>query len=191
MTSKRQVFYSFHYTEDSWRASQVRNMGVVEGNRPATDNDWEEIKHGGDNAIKQWIKKQLQYRSCTVVLVRSCTANRKWINYEIAEAWNNGKGVAGIHIHGLKNQAGDTSQKGDNPFHLHGLENQDGDTSRKGVNPFHYLSLPGGQRLSSIVKCYGPIGTSRGEIYNWIKQNLPGVIEEAITIRQKNNTSSP
>ena len=185
MTSKRQVFYSFHYEEDKWRASQVRNIGVVEGNRPATDNDWEEIKHGGDNAIKQWIKEQMQYRSCTVVLVGSCTANRKWINYEIAESWNNGKGVVGIHVHGLKNQDGDTSQKGDNPFHLHGLENQDGDTSRKGVNPFHYLSLPGGQRLSSIVKCYDPIGTSSVEIYNWIKENLPRAIEEAITIRQK------
>lgn len=165
MASKRQVFYSFHYKEDSWCASQVRNMGVVEGNRPATDNDWEEIKRGGDNAIKQWIKKQMQYRSCTVVLVGSYTANRKWINYEIAESWNNGKGVVGIHVHGLKNQ--------------------DGDTSRKGVNPFHYLSLPGGQRLSSMVKCYDPIGTSSVEIYNWIKENLPGVIEEAITIRQK------
>lgn len=171
MTSKRQVFYSFHYKEDSWRASQIRNMGVVEGNRPATDNDWEEIKRGGDNAIKQWIKKQMQYRSCTVVLVGSCTANRKWINYEIAESWKNGKGVVGIHVHGL--------------------ENQDKYISRKGDNPFHYLSLPGGQRLSSIVKCYDPVGTNSKEIYNWIKKNLPGAIEEAITIRQKNNTSSP
>jgi hypothetical protein len=27
----RKVFYSFHYMPDAWRASQVRNMGVVEG----------------------------------------------------------------------------------------------------------------------------------------------------------------
>lgn len=170
MTPKRQVFYSFHYEEDWWRASQVRKMGVVGGNRPATDNDWEKTKRGGDNAIKQWIKKQMQYRSCTVVLVGSSTAGRKWINYEIAESWKNGKGVVGIHIHGLKNQ--------------------DGDTSRKGDNPFRYLSLPGGQRLSSIVECYDPIGISSKEIYNWIKRNLSGAIEEAITIRQENNTSS-
>ena len=28
---KRQVFYSFYYKPDNVRASQVRNMGVVEG----------------------------------------------------------------------------------------------------------------------------------------------------------------
>ena len=27
--AKRQVFFSFHYSNDSWRASQVRNMGRV------------------------------------------------------------------------------------------------------------------------------------------------------------------
>ncbi len=29
---KRQVFYSFHFKNYSWRAGQVRNIGVVEGN---------------------------------------------------------------------------------------------------------------------------------------------------------------
>jgi hypothetical protein len=30
----RKAFYSFHYVPDNWRASQVRNMGVVEGTSP-------------------------------------------------------------------------------------------------------------------------------------------------------------
>lgn len=51
----RRAFYSFHYDQDSWRASQVRNMGVVEGNRPVMDNDWEQIKRGGDKAVQKWI----------------------------------------------------------------------------------------------------------------------------------------
>ena len=50
---KRKVFYSFHYEPDSWRASQVRNMGEVEGNEPVSPNDWEEIKKGKDDAIKR------------------------------------------------------------------------------------------------------------------------------------------
>lgn len=79
----RQVFYSFHYDNDNWRASQVRNIGVIEGNRPAPDNDWETIKKGGDAAIQNWINNQLRYRSCTIVLIGSNTAGRKWINYEI------------------------------------------------------------------------------------------------------------
>lgn len=43
----RKCFYSFHYEPDNWRASQIREMGSLEGNRPATDNDWEEVKKGG------------------------------------------------------------------------------------------------------------------------------------------------
>ena len=104
MAAKRQVFYSFHYKPDCWRASQVRNIGIVEGNKPAPDNDWEKITHTGDDAIKKWIDDQMEYRSCTIVLVGSNTANRKWINYEIIKSWNERKGVAGICIYGLKNR---------------------------------------------------------------------------------------
>ena len=39
---KRGTFFSFHYKPDNWRAAQVRNMGVVEGNSPVSDNDWED-----------------------------------------------------------------------------------------------------------------------------------------------------
>ena len=28
--AKRQVFFSFEYNKDAWRASQVRNMGKVD-----------------------------------------------------------------------------------------------------------------------------------------------------------------
>src|SRR5947209_3168863 len=98
----RKVFFSFHYKPDNWRASQVRNMGLVEGNVPVSDNDWETVTRGGDNAIKKWIDDQLKGRSCAVVLVGANTAGRKWINYEITESWNSGKGLLGIHIHNLR-----------------------------------------------------------------------------------------
>lgn len=160
--AKRQVFYSFHYIPDSWRAAQVRNMGVVEGNRPATDNAWEEIKRGGEKSIKRWIDSQLKYRSCTVVLVGSKTANRKWINYEIIKSWNDGKGVVGIHIHGLKDQ--------------------DEKISPKGNNPFDYISCGDG-KLSEIVKCYNPQGSNSRDRYDWISRNISAAVEEAIDIR--------
>src|SRR5690242_10617103 len=103
---KRNVFYSFHYEPDNWRASQVRNMGVIDGNEPAKDNDWEQIKRGGDAAIQRWIDAQLNGKSCAIVLIGSGTAKRKWIDYEIGAAWNNGKGLLGIHIHNLKDRLG-------------------------------------------------------------------------------------
>ena len=70
----RRAFYSFHYKPDNWRASQVRNMGVVEGNKPATDNDWEDVKKGGDKAIKNWIDGQIKGKSVAIVLIGEKTA---------------------------------------------------------------------------------------------------------------------
>ena len=163
----RQVFYSFHYNPDSWRASQVRNIGAIEGNRPATDNEWEEVKGGGDAAIKKWINEEMKNRSCAVVLVGSNTANRKWINYEIIKSWDDNKGVVGIYIHGLKDSEGDTSQKG--------------------ANPFDYIEYGNtGKKLSSIVECYNPGGGNSKERYSWIEKYLAAIVEEAIQIREKN-----
>ena len=150
---------------DNWRAGQVRNMGIVDGNQPASDNDWEEVAGGGDAAITNWINGQLTGRTCTVVLVGSDTANRKWINYEIAQSWNQGKGVVGIHVHGLRNSDNRISARGDNPF--------------------DYIAF-GEQKLSAIVKCYNPQGTNSQDRYNWIKEHLSNAIEEAIRIRNAN-----
>lgn len=108
----RRVFYSFHYISDAWRTSQVRNIGVVEGNKPASDNDWEKIKKSGDKAIQKWIDDQLNGRSCTVVLIGKETSERKWIKYEIEKSWNEGKGVVGIYIHNLKDSDQKQSSKG-------------------------------------------------------------------------------
>ena len=112
----RRAFYSFHYKPDNWRAAQVRNMGMVEGNAPVSDNDWETVTKGGEAAIKKWITKQMHERSCTIVLIGTGTANRKWINQEIIESWNNGMGVVGIHVNGLKDLDEKISLKGNNPF---------------------------------------------------------------------------
>jgi hypothetical protein len=163
----RKCFYSFHYNPDNWRASQVRNMGAIEGNQPVSDNDWETVKKGGDDAIKKWIASQMDGRSCTVVLVGAETANRKWINHEIVKTWDDKKGIVGIYIHGLKN----SDQK----------------TSNKGANPFDYINYgTTGKKLSSIVKCYDPAGSTSQERYDWIKKYLSDAVEEAIKIRNAN-----
>lgn len=163
----RKVFYSFHYKPDVSRVSQVRNIGALEANKPASDNDWEKVKSGKDDAIKKWISEQLNGRSCTVVLVGEKTANRKWINHEIVKSWNDNKGVVGIYIHGLKNL--------------------DGNIASKGNNPFDYIDYGNsGKKLSSIVKCYNPSGTNSKERYDWIKKHLENAVEEAIKIRKDN-----
>lgn len=164
MATKRQVFYSFHFNRDFWRAGTVRSIGAIEGNEPASDNEWEEIKKGGDESIKKWIKGQMEYRSCTVILAGTYTANRKWVNHEIIESWNYGMGVVAIHIYGLKNQ--------------------DGLISAIGENPFNYITV-GNKSLAEIAKCYIPSGDTSKERYDWISKYLADAVEEAINIRGK------
>ncbi len=160
----RKVFYSFYYKEDNWRASQVRNIGVIESNQPVSDNDWEQIKKGGDEAIKRWINEQLNGRSCTIVLIGTNTAGRKWINYEIEKSWNKRKGLFGIYIHNLKDKDGNQSIKGRNPFD---------DFTMKRDN----------RKLSSIVKSYDPPNYDSKDVYVYIAQNIETWVEEAIYIR--------
>ena len=162
----RRVFYSFHYKPDSARAARVRNMGVVEGNKPATDNDWEAITESGDSAIQAWIDDQLDGKSCNVVLIGESTAGRKWIQYEIRAAWNNSKGLVGVYIHRLKDLDGNQSSKGRNPFEDFTV----GEKKRE---------------LSSIVKAYNPPHTDSKDVYAYINDNLADWIEEAIEIRNK------
>jgi hypothetical protein len=158
----RKVFFSFHYQPDCQRAAQVRSMGMVEGNVPVSDNDWEQIKGGGDAAIKRWIAGQLNGKSCAVVLIGSQSAGRKWINHEIIEAWKAKKGVVGIYIHNLKSL--------------------NGQQSAKGVNPFDKLDF-GDKKFSSVVKAYDPGGATSQDAYAWIKKNLAAAVEEAVQIR--------
>jgi len=161
----RRVFFSFYYKQDNWRAAQVRNMGVIEGDAPVSDNEWESITGGGDEAIEAWINSQIQGKSCTIVLIGTNTAGRKWIKHEIKKSWNDKKGLLGIYIHNLKDMDGNQSAKGRNPF--------DGFTMNRDNN----------QELSSIVKAYDPPYSTSTNVYNHIKENLTNWVEEAISIR--------
>lgn len=160
----RKVFYSFHYIPDCWRVSQIRNIGAIEDNKPASDNDWEEVKKGGDSGIKKWIDDQLHGRSCTVVLIGKETAGRKWIKYEIEKSWNDGKGVLGIYIHNLKNKDGNQTTKGKNPFD-------------------DFIMKRDNKKLSEFVKTYDPPYIISTNVYKYIKENIEKWIEEAIKIR--------
>jgi hypothetical protein len=113
---RRQIFHSFRYDYDWWRVQTVRQIGAIEGQALLSSNDWEAVKRQGERAIREWIDNQMRGRSCVVVLIGSATAGRKWIEYEMTSGWAGGKGVVGIHIHGLKNQDGSQAHKGANPL---------------------------------------------------------------------------
>ena len=78
------------------------------------------------------------------------------------KAWEDRKGLVGVHIHNLLDRNSRRSYKGRNPFD---------DFSVDGV------------KLSSIVKAYDPPFTTSTYVYNHITSNIAGWVEEAITIR--------
>jgi MTH538 TIR-like domain (DUF1863) len=161
-TLARKAFYSFHYRPDNWRASKVRNIGVIEGNQSVSDNDWESITNGGSKAIERWIADQMYGKSCVIVLIGSQTAGRKWINHEIIKGWTDKKGVFGIHIHNLTDRFGQQSTKGVNPFR----------SINVGITP-----------MSKIVQVYDPPYTISANVRNYIADNLEDWVEKSILTR--------
>lgn len=159
---KRQVFFSFEYNKDAWRASQVRNMGKVDNNSTFSDNDWEEVKAKSDTDIKKWISDQMTKRSCLVVLVGATTSSRKWVKYEIEKAYELNKGIVGIYIHNLKDK--------------------DGDQTTKGSNPFYSIYIgKDNERLSKYVTCFDSKYSSSTYVYDDIKDNIEQLVEDAIS----------
>lgn len=157
---KRQVFFSFEYNKDVWRAGQVRNMGKVSDSSTFSDNDWEEVKSKEDSDIKEWIDSQMAKRSCIVVLIGKTTSSRKWVKYEIEKAYELNKGIVGIYIHNL--------------------EDQDGNQTDKGSNPFYSIYTNGGERLSNYVTCFDSSYSMSKNVYNDIAANIEDLIEDAI-----------
>ena len=109
----RKVFFSFKY-EDLSRAMVVRNSCIAQGKDCAGFIDkinFEEIKKKGDRAIKNWIDKQLEGTSVTVLLVGEKTCKSRWVEYEIRRSMERGNGLIGIDISKIKNLQGEQSQR--------------------------------------------------------------------------------
>ena len=108
----RRVFFSFEFEHDVSRANVVRNSWVTQGREAAgfiDAADFEEIKKGGDAAIKRWIRGQLQRTTVTVVLVGSHTCDSKYVAYEIEQSEKRDNGLLGIDVSKIKDLNGDTS----------------------------------------------------------------------------------
>lgn len=116
----RRAFFSFHYENDVWRANVVRNSWVTKPDREAAGfvdaAAFEEVKKGGNAAIKAWIDSQLTGTSVTVVLIGAQTSNRDYVKYELQKSYSKGNGLFGIYIHQIKDRNGNTSTKGSNMF---------------------------------------------------------------------------
>lgn len=123
----RRVFFSFHFERDVWRAGQVRNSWLTKSDREQAGfwdaASWEEVKRKGDDAIKRWIRDQLDGTSVTAVLIGAETASRQYVKYEMEQSWERKNGIFGIRIHQMKDTNGRTDMAGEDPFVKFGWKN--------------------------------------------------------------------
>ena len=110
----RKVFFSFKY-EDVTRAMVVRNSWVTQGKEAAGFIDkaeFEKVEKQGDQAIQNWIDKQIDGTSVTVVLVGEKTLSSRWVNYEIEKSIKRGNGLLFVDISKIEDLQGKTSERG-------------------------------------------------------------------------------
>lgn len=110
------VFYSFHYERDVHRVQLVRQIGALEGQPLLGAQQWEAVRQQGDQAIKDWIHKEMAYKRAVVVLIGQETASRPWVLYEIEKAWDDKKPLVGVRIHGLASMSSGADSRGADPF---------------------------------------------------------------------------
>jgi hypothetical protein len=114
----RSVYFSFNYNEDIWRACVVRKAGEFDARARAgwTDSSlWEEAKSKGRAEIRKLIDSQLNGTSVTAVLIGAHSADREWIDYEVAQSINRGNGLLGVRVHRIRDRQGRRAQRGDVP----------------------------------------------------------------------------
>lgn len=117
----RNVFFSFHFERDIWRVNQVRNCQIVPSVTPSgrfflDPAGWESLKRQGDDAVRNWIARNMSGTSVTVVLIGADTSTRPWVKHEIKKSIQDGKGLLGVRIHALKNESGLSDSMGVNPL---------------------------------------------------------------------------
>ncbi|MCY3934948.1 MAG: TIR domain-containing protein [Chloroflexi bacterium] len=156
MAAWRNVFFSFHYERDVWRAANVRKSQQFNNSTTGKFRDivdWEELKRKGDAAVKKWINDQLNGSSVTVVLIGAETYTRKWVLYEIEQSLKKGNGILGVYINNIE-------------------------TQNKSIDPRGSIPLPSGYYISSDI--YNEVydwhrNDGRTNLSRWIDQAAKAV----------------
>ena len=179
MSIPRKIFYSFRFDDDVMRVQQIRNIGVIEDNKPVTPNKWEEIKRGGDLAIRKWIDSNISRSECVVVLIGENTYKSKWVDYEIKKAWADGKGLVGIYIHNLKDPKYGVSNKGKDPFeeiNYKVVARDNFSVYMDCLDDKEEINLKNGKKLSEYISVYNP----DSDAYNWIAKYINQIVEKGM-----------
>lgn len=113
------AYYSFHHKNDDHRVRLVHEIDTVTGQPLLEKQEWDQVKAGGNRAVKEWIDEKMAASDVVIVLVGSETAGRHWVRYEIEKAWEDGRPLLGVRIHGLAGADGEDvgeAAEGEDPF---------------------------------------------------------------------------
>jgi len=158
----REVFFSFEYEKDFYRATQIRNMFKVTAEDDIYGEEWKTTFSKDPESIKAWLREQIELRDCLVVLIGVTTANNPWINFEIETARDFGKGIVGIYVNELEDQNGNVTARGHDPFRF--------------VDSTHFE----GKKLHDTINRFESSYVVNKAVCNDIKDHLEEIVEEAV-----------
>lgn len=104
---RRHIFISHHHADDA----EVTNLTNLLGSRNhdfrnssirAKPANKERLEKGlvSDEVIRRLLRRKISWASTIVVLVGEQTHSRTWVNWEIEEAYRQGKRIVGVFIRG-------------------------------------------------------------------------------------------
>ena len=112
MSEQKNVFISHHHKDDESvdgltellkkNSYEVRNSSI------RVDQDGKSPSDGktklSDKEIEELLKDKITWAGTVIVIIGVETHTRPWVNWEIEEAYKQGKNVIGVYENGLKDQ---------------------------------------------------------------------------------------
>lgn len=108
MSTRKHVFISHHHRDDSGvdkltallkgRDIDLRNSSI-RALKPENRARFEK-KQVSDETIKRWLRRKVSWATTVVVLIGEQTHSRQWVDWEIQEAYRQGKPIIGVYERG-------------------------------------------------------------------------------------------
>ena len=156
MDKSHNVFISHHGKDDDYvqkLKQRLRDQGYKIRNSSIDSTKHRPIRPS-DAVIGRLLRKGISWAGTFICLIGTETHSRPWVNYEIRQAYLQGKRIVGVYMHGCKN-----SVELPEAF------------KRYGGTPLGWNSI---DKLGEAIKgkslpAENPDGTSREPIYNIVR----------------------
>ena len=105
MSKKHNIFISHHGKDDEHvqRLKQrLRDQGYNIRNGSIDSTKHRPVRPS-DPVIARLLRKGISWAGTFICLIGEETHTRKWVNYEIRQAYVQGKNIVGLYLHGCKN----------------------------------------------------------------------------------------